>query len=66
MKLQELRNQWEKGREVLLAISNPNRDKVFVLLHSPYNKNDLRIEDSIFEYTKTDNNWTMWVSPNYL
>ena len=65
MKLQEIRNQWEKGREALLAISNPNRDKVFVLLHNPFNKNNLRIEYSIYEYTKNDNKWIMWVNPNF-
>lgn len=27
MKLQETRKQWEKGRIVILALSNPNRDR---------------------------------------
>ncbi len=65
MKLKELRNQWEQGREVLLAVSNPNRDKVFVLLYNPHNKNNIRAEFSIYEYSKTANDWTIWVSPNY-
>jgi len=65
MKLQEAREQWEKGRTVILALSNPNRDKVYVLLHNQYNKNDTREEFSIFEYTKTDNKWTMYVNPNF-
>ncbi len=66
MTLKETRKKWEQGRKALLAISNPNRDKVFVLLHNPHNKSDYREEYSIYEYSKNeDNNWTMWINPNY-
>ena len=65
MKLQEIRNQWEKGRTVLLALSNPNRDKVYVLLYNQYNKSDVREEFSIYEYTKTDDKWIIWINPNF-
>ena len=65
MNLKSLRAEWEKGREVLLALSTPNRDKVFVLLHNQYNKSNLREEYSIFEYTQNeDDDWTIWISPN--
>jgi len=66
MNLQSLRTQWEKGRNVLLALSTPNRDKVFILLHNQYNKADFREEYSIFEYTQdSENNWTVWFNPNF-
>ena len=64
MNLQELRSQWEEGRTILLAVSNPNRDKVYVLLHNQFNKNDIREEYSVFEYSKTDDKWTMYINPN--
>ncbi|MCK5199480.1 MAG: hypothetical protein KAR21_14070 [Spirochaetales bacterium] len=65
MTLKEIRKKWEQGRTVLLALSNPNRDKVYVLLQNPYNKNNMREEFSIYEYTKTDNNWAMYINPNF-
>ena len=65
MTLQKLRSDWEKGREVLLALATPNRDKVFVLLHNPYNKSDYREEYSIFEYSQDkEGNWTVWFNPD--
>ena len=64
MTLKELRQQWEKGREILLALSTPNRDKVFVLLHNPHSKSNDREEFSIFEYSQDENKvWTIWISP---
>jgi hypothetical protein len=66
MNLQSLRTEWEKGREVLLALSTPNRDKVYVLLYNQYNKSDFREEYSIYEYTQDQNgNWTVWFDPNF-
>jgi len=65
MTLKELRTQWEKGRKILLALSTPSRDKVYVLLHNPHSKSDIRAEFSIFEYTENEDGWTMYVNPNY-
>lgn len=66
MTLNEIRKQWEKGRTVILALSTPNRDKVYVLLHNQYNKADYREEYSIYEYTQDeDSNWAVWISPNF-
>jgi len=66
MTLNKIRQQWEKGRNVILALPNPNRDKVFVLLHNQYNKSDFREEFSIYEYTQDkDGKWTIWISPNF-
>lgn len=65
MKLKELRSQWEKGRKVLLALSTPNRDKVYALLYNPHSKSNLRTEYSIFEYSKNDNGWIIYINPNY-
>jgi hypothetical protein len=66
MTLKEIRAQWETGREVLMALATPTRDKVFVLLHNQYNKADYREEYSIFEYTQDkEGNWTVWFNPNF-
>lgn len=66
MTLKEIRQQWEKGRTVLLALPNPNRDKVYVLLHNPHSKANYREEYSIFEYSQDESgNWTVWFNPNF-
>jgi hypothetical protein len=66
MTLKEIRQQWEKGRNALLALSTPNRDKVFVLLHNPHSRSDFKEEYSIYEYTQDkDGKWTVWFNPNF-
>ena len=65
MKLKEIRSQMEKGRTVLLAVPNPSQDTVMVLLHNPYNKDNIRAEFSIFEYTVSEQGWTVSIDPNY-